>query len=223
MSATAEGAAQQDPHRLGHSRTVNTLQRNTEHGERGPASKRIIVGYGFWVFLLSDIIMFSAFFASYAVLVGATAAGPSGRQLFSLSNAAMETGCLLLSSFTCGIASIGAQSRNKRVYYGAMAVTFVLGAAFLYLEMTEFASFVAKGAGPTRSAFLSAFFTLVGCHGIHVTIGLLWLLTMMAQVFAKGFRADIQRRILCFTLFWHALDIIWVGLLTIVYLIGVAA
>jgi cytochrome o ubiquinol oxidase subunit 3 len=183
-------------------------------------SKRIIVGYGFWIFLLSDIIMFSAFFATYAVLAGATAGGPSGRDLFNLYNVAIETACLLLSSFTCGIASIGARAHRGAWFYGAMAATFVLGAAFLFLEVREFAGLVARGAGPTRSAFLSAFFTLVGCHGLHVTAGLLWLLTMMAQVFAKGYRADILRRLLCFGLFWHTLDIIWVALFTVVYLMG---
>jgi cytochrome o ubiquinol oxidase subunit 3 len=103
-----------------------------------------------------------------------------------------------------------------------MAVTCAFGLGFLFLEAQEFASLVARGAGPTRSAFLSAFFTLVGCHGLHVSAGILWLLTMMAQVFAKGFRADIQRRILCFALFWHALDIIWIAVFTVVYLIGSA-
>ncbi len=186
----------------------------------GLRSKRIIVGYGFWIFLLSDIIMFSAFFAAYAVLVGETAGGPSGRDLFDLTNVGLETACLLLSSFTCGIASIGAQRRKASWFYGAMAVTFVLGATFLGIEIREFAGMVARGAGPTRSAFLSAFFTLVGCHGAHVTAGLLWLLTMMAQVFAKGSRPDILRRVLCFSLFWHTLDIIWVALFTVVYLMG---
>jgi cytochrome o ubiquinol oxidase subunit 3 len=191
------------------------------HAPRGLASKRIITGYGFWIFLLSDIVMFSAFFATYAVLVGATAGGPSGRQLFDLDNVAIETGCLLLSSFTCGMASIGASARNNLLFYGAMSATFVLGAVFLGLELREFVGMVQQGAGPQRSAFLSAFFSLVGCHGLHITCGLLWLGTMMAQVLAKGFRADIQRRILCFTLFWHALDIVWVGIFTVVYLTGV--
>jgi cytochrome o ubiquinol oxidase subunit III len=188
----------------------------------GMPSKRIVVGYGFWIFLLSDIVMFSAFFATYAVLVDATAGGPSGAQLFDLRNVGLETACLLLSSFTCGLASIGAQSRNSLLFYGAMAATFILGAGFLYIEMHEFATLVARGAGPTRSAFLSAFFTLVGCHGLHVTAGLLWLLTMIAQVFAKGYRPDILRRVLCFSLFWHTLDIIWVALFTVVYLMGAA-
>jgi cytochrome o ubiquinol oxidase subunit 3 len=195
-------------------------KRLTQHAARDLASKRIIVGYGFWLFLLSDIVMFSAFFAAYAVLSGETAGGPSGKDLFDLKNVAIETTCLLLSSFTCGIASIGARAHHALMYYGGMAVTFLLGGAFMFLEITEFTHMVAEGAGPMRSAFLSAFFTLVGCHGLHVSLGLLWLLTMMAQVFAKGFRADILRRVLCFSLFWHTLDIIWVALFTVVYLLG---
>jgi cytochrome o ubiquinol oxidase subunit 3 len=206
-------SASADSRRLGHGS-------DPHRSEGGIASKRIIVGYGFWIFLLSDIIMFSAFFASYAVLVGATAGGPAGHELFDLRNAAIETACLLASSFTCGLASIAAGAKSKPWFYAAMAVTCVLGLAFLFLEVTEFIHLVANGAGPTRSAFLSAFFTLVGCHGLHVSAGILWLLTMIAQVFAKGFRADILRRILCFSLFWHALDSIWVALFTIVYLMG---
>jgi cytochrome o ubiquinol oxidase subunit III len=196
--------------------------RTASHAVLSPASRRVIVGYGFWIFLLSDIIMFSAFFATYAVLSGETAGGPSGADLFNLDIVALETACLLLSSFTCGVASIGARAHRAMMYYGSMAVTAVLGAAFLFLEIREFAGLIARGAGPTRSGFLSAYFTLVGCHGLHVTLGTLWLLTMMAQVFAKGFRADILRRVLCFALFWHTLDIIWVGIFTVVYLMGVA-
>ena len=209
-----------DPNQLGHGGSAPARQHRTEHAERGPASKRIIAGYGFWIFLLSDIIMFAAFFASYAVLMDETAGGPAGRDLFNLRTVAAETGCLLLSSFTCGLASIGAQARRATWFYGAMAATFVLGAGFLGLEVREFADMVAHGAGPARSAFLSAFFALVGLHGLHVTAGLLWLLTMVAQVWAKGYRADILRRLLCFSLFWHALDIVWVALFTVVYLMG---
>jgi cytochrome o ubiquinol oxidase subunit 3 len=197
-------------------------QHSAEHAVRELASRRIIVGYGFWIFLLSDIIMFSAFFATYAVLVGNTAGGPTGRDLFNLPNVELETACLLLSSFTCGLASIGARTHSRFWFYGAMTATFILGAGFLAIEIHEFAAMVGRGAGPTRSAFLSAFFTLVGCHGLHVTAGLLWLLTMMAQVYAKGYRPDILRRVLCFGLFWHTLDIIWVALFTVVYLMGVA-
>jgi cytochrome o ubiquinol oxidase subunit 3 len=212
-----EGTAGRD---FGHDRGWGDRRPVAEHAAREVVSKRIIVGYGFWIFLLSDIIMFSAFFATYAVLVGQTAGGPSGRELFDLRNTGIQTACLLLSTFACGLASIGAQTRRGSWFYGAMAATFILGAAFVGLEAREFAGLVARGAGPTRSAFLSAFFTLVGCHGLHVTAGLLWLLTMMAQVFAKGYRADILRRMLCFSLFWHTLDIIWVALFTVVYLMG---
>jgi cytochrome o ubiquinol oxidase subunit III len=216
MTAAADFA---DPNRVGN------IGRSAAsgHGEGGPAPKRVVVGFGFWIFLLSDIVMFSAFFATYAVLAGQTAGGPSGRDLFDLRNVAIETGCLLASSFACGLASIGAGARSRPMFYVAMAATFVLGAAFVALEVTEFAGFVARGAGPQRSAFLTSFFSLVGCHGLHVSAGLLWLLTMVAQVFAKGFRPDILRRILCFALFWHALDIIWVGLFTVVYLLGAGA
>jgi cytochrome o ubiquinol oxidase subunit 3 len=166
------------------------------------------------------MVMFACFFAAYAVLVGQTAGGPRGADLFDLRSVATETACLLASSFTCGLASIAADVRRKIWFQAAMAVTCVLGVSFLGLEAREFADLVGRGAGPTRSAFLSAFFTLVGCHGLHVSAGTLWLLTMMAQVVAKGFRADIQRRILCFALFWHALDIIWVAVFTVVYLMG---
>jgi len=189
-----------------------------EHG----ATKRIIVGYGFWIFLISDIIMFAAFFAAYAVLTDSTAAGPSRRDLFEIRTVAIETACLLTSSLFCGLAGIGATYRERRLFYAGMAITFVLGAAFLFLELREFAGLIARGAGPGRSAFLSAFFALIGCHGIHVTAGLMWLLTMVAQVFAKGFRDDVLRRMLCFGLFWHTLDIIWVALFSLVYLVGVS-
>lgn len=185
--------------------------------------KRIRTGFGFWLFILSDMVIFSCLFAAHAVLAKNTAGGPSGAELFDLTNVAFETVFLLASSFTCGLASIAAAERNRFWFQIAMAVTCVLGLAFLALEIREFAGMIERGAGPTRSAFLSSFYALVGCHGVHVFIGILWLLTMMAQVMAKGFRPDIQRRNLCFALFWHALDIIWVAIFSIVYLLGVAA
>jgi cytochrome o ubiquinol oxidase subunit 3 len=222
MTLIDAAARLNDPHRLGHDQESPDRQHTLGHADRGLVSKRIITGYGFWIFLLSDIVMFSAFFAAYAVLVGDTAGGPTGRELFNLPNVGLETAFLLVSSFTAGLARVGARAHSGSWFYGAMAATFILGAAFLSIEVREFAGMVAHGAGPTRSAFLSAFFTLVGCHGLHITAGLLWLLTMMAQVFAKGYRADILRRILCFNLFWHALDIIWVAIFTVVYLMGAA-
>ena len=208
-----------DPHRLGHTGHGGSGA-TTGHGKGGAEAKRVIVGFGFWIFLLSDIVMFSAIFATYAVLQGATAGGPAARELFDLHNVAIETGCLLLSSFTCAMAMIAAQARSTFWTQLGLVVTGVLGAIFLFLEVREFAGMIARGAGPDRSAFLSSFFTLVGCHGLHVTCGLLWLGTMMAQIAARGFRDNIMRRLLCFSLFWHALDIIWVALFTIVYLLG---
>jgi cytochrome o ubiquinol oxidase subunit 3 len=199
--------------------------RNTE-GEAettsadGPASRRIIVGYGFWIFLLSDIIMFSAFFAAYAVLNGATNGGPGPAQLFDTHSVAIETACLLASSFACGMASLAVAERNQKWTQLSLLATGLLGAVFLGLELTEFSGLTARGAGPTHSAFLSSFFTLVGCHGLHITAGLLWLGTMMAQFYAKGFRENIQHRFLCFSLFWHALDIIWIAIFSLVYLNG---
>jgi len=189
--------------------------------EAGPAPKRIVVAFGFWIFLLSDIVMFSAIFAAYAVLVRATAGGPGGAQLFNQTNVAIETACLLASSYTCGLMSLAVNARRQATTYFFALVTFALGAAFIGLELREFADMIAQGATPQRSAFLSAFFTLVGCHGLHVTAGLIWLAVMMAQVAIKGFRANVQRRLVCFGLFWHALDIVWVWLFTVVYLMGV--
>jgi cytochrome o ubiquinol oxidase subunit III len=189
--------------------------------EAGPAPKRIVVAYGFWIFLLSDIVMFSALFAAYAVLVRATAGGPTGLQLFNQVTVAIETACLLVSSYACGMMSLAVNARRRVDTYLFAMITFVLGAAFLYLEVREFADMIGRGAAPQRSAFLSAFFTLVGCHGLHVSAGLIWLAVMMAQVVVRGFRASVQRRLLCFALFWHALDIIWVWLFTVVYLMGV--
>jgi len=190
--------------------------------ESGPAPKRIVVAFGFWIFLLSDIVMFSALFAGYAVLANATAGGPTGAQLFNQVNVAIETACLLASSYTCGLMSLSINARRHFGTYFFAMVTLVLGLAFLTLEIREFVGMVAQGAGPQRSAFLSSFFALVGCHGLHVAAGLVWLIVMMAQVWIKGFSAMVQRRLLCFSLFWHALDIIWVGLFTVVYLMGVS-
>ena len=189
--------------------------------EAGPAPKRIVVAYGFWIFLLSDIVMFSALFAAYAVLVHATAGGPAGPQLFNQVSVAIQTACLLASSYTCGLMSLAVSAQRRLDTYRFALVTFALGAAFLALEIREFAGMIASGATPQTSAFLSAYFTVVGCHGLHVTAGLIWLAVMMAQVAIQGFRPAVDRRLLCFALFWHALDIIWVWLFTVVYLMGI--
>jgi cytochrome o ubiquinol oxidase subunit 3 len=193
---------------------------DTGLGERGPASKSIVVPYGFWLFVLSDMVLFSTLFATYASLVHATDGGPTTSQLFHRDLVAVETIALLLSSFICGLAMIAAKRANMMWTQAWLLVTGALGLVFLSIELYEFASMIGENAGPQRSAFLSSFFTLVGCHGAHVTAGLLWLGTMMAQVWAKGFQPHIMRRLLCFSVFWHALDIIWVAIFTIVYLIG---
>ena len=185
---------------------------------RGPAPPRVVAGFGFWLFLLSDILIFASLFAAYAVLSGETAGGPGGAQLFDMRHVFIETACLLASSVTCGFGSLAMQRAERAGTYFWMALTFVLGAIFLGLEASEFASMVAAGAGPSHSAFLSAFFTLVGTHGLHVTVGLAWLIVMLLQVATLGFQPMIGRRFFCFALFWHALDIVWVGVFTIVYL-----
>jgi cytochrome o ubiquinol oxidase subunit 3 len=193
---------------------------DTGLGHRGPEAKSIVVPYGFWLFVLSDMVLFSALFATYASLVHSTDGGPVTNELFDRKLVAVETLALLFSSFTCGLAMIAAHRRNLMWTQIWLAVTGVLGLVFLGIELTEFTNMIGEGAGPQRSAFLSSFFTLVGCHGVHVTAGLLWLGTTMAQLYAKGWRQHVQRRMLCFTIFWHALDIIWVAIFTIVYLVG---
>ena len=190
------------------------------HGDTGPATKRIIVGYGFWIFLLSDIVMFSCFFAAYAVLQNATAGGPGVRQIIELPRVEWETAFLLLSSFTCGLSFAATNARNLLWTQIFLIVTGLLGLGFVLLEVQEFIALGQQGIVPQRSGFLTAFFSLVGTHGLHVTAGLLWLGTMLAQVQVKGFRREIVHRLICFNLFWHALDIVWVGIFTIVYLMG---
>lgn len=186
--------------------------------ERGPAPTEVVVTYGFWLFLLSDIILFSAFFAAYAVLHDRTAGGPHGAQLFDLPHVLIETMLLLLSSFTCGLFGLAVERSSRGAAFLAGILTFALGAGFVGMEVSEFASMIASGAGPDKSAFLSAFFALVGMHGTHVSVGLLWLLVMFAQIATLGFTRPVVRRLLCFNLFWHALDIVWIGVFTIVYL-----
>ncbi len=186
--------------------------------ERGPSPRKVIVGYGFWLFLLSDIIVFSGFFAAYAVLASRTAGGPTGVQLFHRDNVLVETACLLLSSFTCAMMSLAVERRHRGWMVAGALLTFALGAGFLGLELHEFADMLARGAGPGRSAFLSAFFGLVGMHGAHVSVGLCWLVAQIAQVLTLGWRPIVLGRLACFSLFWHALDIVWIGVFTIVYL-----
>jgi cytochrome o ubiquinol oxidase subunit 3 len=198
--------------------TPDRLPEEIPYSKRGPAAVRDFVAFGFWLFLLSDIVIFATLFAGYAVLSGQTAGGPTGGELFDRGRVLLETACLLTSSFTCGLFAMSCVQRVPATTYLWGAVTFLLGASFIGLEVSEFARLVGQGAGPTRSAFLSAFFALVGTHGLHVSLGLGWLLVMLAQVATLGFRPKIIRRLLCFSLFWHTLDIVWIGVFTIVYL-----
>src|ERR1700678_1026224 len=185
---------------------------------RGPAPKRVVAGYGFWLFLLSDIVIFAALLAAYAGLSGETPGGPTSADLFDKKHVLIETACLLASSVTCGFGSLAVQSGDRSSTYFWMAITFILGVTFLSLEVSEFSHMLSIGAGPTRSAFLSAFFTLVGTHGLHVTLGLCWLVVMLLQVATLGLQQMVSRRLLCFALCCHALDSVWIGVFTIVYL-----
>lgn len=179
--------------------------------------------FGFWVYLMTDLIIFAALFATYAVLRGNTFGGPSGSELFSLPEALTETLILLTSSFTCGLAMLAAY-RNKihqvMVWFG---VTFVFGLMFLGIELAEFSRFIAGGNGPQKSAFLSSFFALVGTHGLHITVGLLWMIVAMIQLKLRGLTPNVLSKLTRLSLFWHFLDIVWIFIFTIVYLMGHAA
>lgn len=186
----------------------------------GPPPKEIVTAYGFWMFLIGDIIMFASFFAGYAVLAGNTAGGPGPADIIELPGVALQTLCLLTSTLTCALA--GAMMEHHRTGWAQiwLLVTGLLGTAFLALEIREFSHLIEIGATPQRSAFLSGFFTLVGCHGVHMVAGLLWLGTMMAQIAVRGPKPYVHRRLAAFMLYWHALDIVWVGLFSIVYIWG---
>ncbi len=177
---------------------------------------------GFWIYLMSDCLLFSGLFATYALLSSHTAGGPAGSQLFDLPNVLIETMFLLFSSFTCGLATLAMNADRRNATVGWLAVTFLLGLGFISIEVREFAHLVAIGAGPDRSAFLSSFFTLVATHGLHVTCGLIFMAVMMAAVLKKGLTPTNRARLVNLSLFWHFLDIIWVGVFSLVYLFGVA-
>jgi cytochrome o ubiquinol oxidase subunit 3 len=164
------------------------------------------------------ISIFAVLFAAYAVLSGSTDNGPGGAELFDKHYVFLETLFLLASSVTCGFGGLAVQRNDLRPSIFWLIATFFLGACFLVFEVSEFANLVDSGNGPTRSAFLSAFFTLVGTHGLHVSAGMLWLAVMLAQILTLGFKPMVRRRLFCFSLFWHALDIVWIGVFTIVYL-----
>jgi cytochrome o ubiquinol oxidase subunit 3 len=177
--------------------------------------------FGFWLYLMSDAIIFALLFATYVVLAPNHADGPTGKDVFSLGRAFAETMLLLCSSITFGFATVAVRLGNQRVALNWLAVTFVLGAGFIALEISEFTGMYQQGAGPQRSGFLSAFFTLVGTHGLHVSMGLTWILIMSSQVIAKGLTPPVVSRLFRLGLFWHFLDIVWIGIFSIVYLPGV--
>ena len=176
---------------------------------------------GFWLYLMSDLLVFACLFATYAVVGRNYAGGPTGAELFDLPLVAANTSMLLLSSITYGFAMLEMQKKRQRMVLVWLAVTGLFGAAFIGLELFEFVHLIHEGAGPQRSAFLSAFFTLVGTHGLHVTFGLVWLVTLMVQVSRHGLHAANRRRLLCLSMFWHFLDVVWIGVFTFVYLMGV--
>jgi cytochrome o ubiquinol oxidase subunit 3 len=187
------------------------------------ANRRGMTGFGFYLYLLSDCILFATLFAAFAVLHRSVADGPTGHDLFNLRNTFIQTACLLTSSLTCGMAMLASDRRDAISAMVALALTFVLGVVFLSLELTEFAHMLSEGAGPSRSAFLSAFFTLVSTHGLHVTAGLIWLAAILVQLHQRGFSEGVVRRLFCFSLFWHVIDVVWIAVFSFVYLIGSAS
>lgn len=178
--------------------------------------------FGFWVYLMTDCMLFAVLFATYGVLHTSTFGGPPGKELFSLPLVLAETLALLISSFTCGLAGLAGNKEAKNQVVGYLLLTFFLGLSFVVMEVSEFVHLIQEGNGPDRSAFLSSFFTLVGTHGTHVSIGLIWMLVLMGQIYFRGVTPITHKRFMCFRLFWHFLDIVWIFLFTVVYLMGAA-
>jgi cytochrome o ubiquinol oxidase subunit 3 len=175
---------------------------------------------GFWIYLMSDCLIFAMLFATYGVLGGSYAAGPAPKDLFDLPLVAVNTSMLLLSSITYGFAMLTMDKNRIASTQVWLAITGLFGLAFIGIELTEFAHMIHEGATPQRSAFLSSFFTLVGTHGLHVTFGLVWLVTLMVQVARRGLIPANRRRLMCLSMFWHFLDVVWIGVFTFVYLMG---
>ena len=190
-----------------------------EHEHEHPEGSSTTLG--FWIYLMSDCLIFAILFATFGVLGANFAAGPSPKDLFELRDVAIETSFLLLSSITCGFAMLAAYEGKVRRTQIWLVVTALFGLGFLAMELSEFTHLIREGATPQRSAFLSSFFTLVGTHGLHVTFGIIWMVTMMVQVSLHGLIPANLRRLNCFSMFWHFLDVIWIGVFTFVYLLGV--
>lgn len=176
--------------------------------------------FGFWIYLMTDCVLFASLFAAYAVLRNGTAGGPSGADIFELDFVLIETLLLLVSSLTSGLALIGIKTGNKRFVASMLVATFALGAGFLAMELSEFNKLISEGYGWQASAFLSAFFTLVATHGLHITVGLLWILVLLKSLYTRGITNTLSKRVALFSLFWHFLDIIWIFIFTLVYLLG---
>jgi cytochrome o ubiquinol oxidase subunit 3 len=177
---------------------------------------------GFWIYLMSDALIFATLFATYGVLSTAYAGGPTQKELFELPTVALNTAFLLVSSITYGFAMIAMQEDRLNATRAWLVVTGLLGMCFVGVELHEFAGLIAQGATPMRSAFLSAFFTLVSTHGLHVSVGILWIAVMLVQLGQRGLHPDNKKRLLCLSMFWHFLDVVWIGVFTFVYLLGVA-
>ncbi|MBD9645421.1 cytochrome o ubiquinol oxidase subunit III [Pantoea sp. PNT02] len=190
---------------------------HAEHGHHDAGANKV---FGFWIYLMSDCIIFATLFATYAVMVNNTAGGPAGKDIFELPFVLVETALLLLSSITYGMAVIAMNNQNKGSVISWLALTFLFGAGFIGMEIYEFHHLIKEGFGPDRSGFLSAFFTLVGTHGLHVTSGLIWMAVMMFQISKRGLTATNRTRIMCLSLFWHFLDVVWICVFTVVYLMG---
>ena len=190
---------------------------HAEHGHHDAGANKL---FGFWIYLMSDCIIFATLFATYAVMVNSTAGGPAGKDIFELPFVLGETALLLFSSITYGFAVISMEKGTKSTVLGWLAVTFLLGAGFISMEIYEFHHLIAEGFGPQRSGFLSGFFTLVGTHGLHVTCGLIWMLVLMYHVATKGLTSTNHTRVMCLSMFWHFLDVVWICVFTIVYLLG---
>lgn len=210
---------------MSHSWTVHHQDRLEAHADtRTPDphqdtfSKNVL---GFWVYLMTDCLVFASLFCTYAVLHRSTFGGPSSQDLFDLSSSFTETMLLLFSSVTCGLALLSSLKNEKHKVLGWLVISFLFGASFIGMEVHEFSGFIEEGNSWTRSAFLSSFFTLVGTHGLHVSIGLLWMIVMMSQLFWLGLTIDTFRRLVIFSLFWHFLDVVWIFIFTFVYLMGV--
>ncbi len=180
-----------------------------------------IQAFGFWIYLMSDLVLFAALFATYAVVGRNYAGGPTGKDLFDLRYTFGETMFLLFSSTSYGLTMVAMHNEKRRLLLAGLGITFLLGLGFIGMEIHEFYGMVAAGHGPQRSGFLSAFFTLVGTHGTHVSFGLLWMAVMIGQVAVKGLTAPVQSRLMRLSMFWHFLDVIWIGIFTFVYLMGV--